>query len=77
VRYVLAVLAALFVMGLVFDVAPFEVVATWAVVALLVASAIMGSRSGNREQALKRTIFINDSLIGYMESVFDEADRRS
>jgi urea transporter len=77
VRYLFAVVGILFVVGLALDVAPFGVLAMWAVLALLVISSIIGARRGNRERALHRAVFLNDSLIGFKESVEDDHKRRS
>ena len=53
------------------DAAPIEVMITWSVVILLAMAAFGGARRKNRVQALRRTLFFNESLISYRESVTD------
>jgi hypothetical protein len=74
-RYVLVAAAILFYTGFIFSVAPLHVLIVWTVLVLLIASSIFGSRRGDRTRALQRQIFLNDSLLGYMEAVDDKRKR--
>jgi hypothetical protein len=76
-RYVVLAVVVLVYMGMLFSIAPFGVLMTWGVVVVLAASGINGARRGNRPRTLQRVIFLNDSLIGYKESVDDEHKRGS
>ena len=74
-RYVLLAVVILVYMGMLFSIAPFGVLMTWAVLLVLIALGINGARQGNRPRALQRVIFFNDSLIGYKESIDDQVRR--
>ncbi len=70
-RYVVFTVAVLLAIGLVTGAAPIEVMITWSVVIILAVAAFGGARRNNRIQALRRTLFFNESLISYRESVTD------
>lgn len=74
-RYLVVTIAILVYTGIIFSVAPLHVLTVWAVIILLIGSAVVGSRRGDRERALQRQIFLNDSLLGYMEAVDDQRKR--
>lgn len=57
VRHVVAVVGVLFLVGLAAVALPFEVLATWSVVVILVETAFSGVRWTNRVAALQRTLY--------------------
>lgn len=72
VKLVLAATGVSFLLGLVSGVFPVEVLLMLALFVVLAGAAITGSTSRNRVAAMRRAVFLNDSLIGYIESVSDD-----
>jgi hypothetical protein len=76
-RYVAATIGVLFLLGLVTGFLPVEVLVMLAVFALLAAAALTGTSDRNRVRGLRRAVFLNDSLMGYWESMSDRIGGRS
>jgi hypothetical protein len=73
-KFVLATVGILAVAGLVTGVLPWEVLLMLSLFVVLASAAVTGVGQRNRVRALRRAIFLNDSLIGYHETL-SELDR--
>ena len=73
-KLVVAATGVLFLLGLVTGFLPVEVLVMLAIFVVLAGAALTGASSRNRVAAMQRAVFLNDSLIGYIESVSDRND---
>jgi len=73
-KFVLATVGVLAVVALVTGVLPWEVLLMLSLFVVLAGAAVAGAGQRNRVRALRRAIFLNDSLIGYHETL-SELDR--
>lgn len=69
-KYIVAVVGILFLVGWATGAVPVDAMAAWAVIVILVA-AVFRSRRRDRVGGLQRAVFYGGSLIGFKESVED------
>jgi hypothetical protein len=72
VRYVIATVVALFVIGWATGAMPVQAMAVIAIIVILAAASFTGGRSRRGPGGLQRTVFYNDSMIGYKEQINEQ-----
>lgn len=74
-RYVIGAVGVVFLVLWATGAMPVEVLGPWFVIGILALAAFRGAGQHNRVSSLRRTLFFNESLISYKETLDDDLRR--